>query len=127
MTLEQFEKLKARRDEIITVAMGKCWHDNKDGYYCTKCGAYLLDEDSVDIIPNPTYSTPEGWFTLYNWLTKEHPELWEMFTKWFYRERTSFLDVFGKDVLNFNDNLPDLFVEWLAETETGWWEEREKA
>src|SRR5574343_1210596 len=124
MTPEQLERLKERRNEIITVAMGRCWHISTDGYYCDKCGAYILDEDSVHTIPNPDYSTPEGWFKLYHWLTKEKPEWWIKFTDYYYADNTTLLNKWGDDVKIFIGNLPDLFVQWLAETETGWHEER---
>ena len=130
MTPEQLERLKARRDEIITVAMGRCWHISTDGYYCDKCGAYILDEDSINFTPRPDYSTPEGWFKLYNWLTKEKPEWWEDFYWWSWRYWIKLYNIEHINSENHNftvyliSNLSDLFVQWLAETETGWHEER---
>jgi len=120
MTPEQLKWLKEKQNEIITMAMGKCWHDSKDGYYCYKCGAYLLDEDSVHIISNPTYSTPDGWFVLYNWLTKENPEWWR---RLYYN--LPYRHYYHDTVQLLIDNLPYFFVQWLIETETGWWEECE--
>jgi len=122
MTKEQRERLKARRDEIITVAMGKCWHINTDGEYCNKCGKYVLDEDSLYILSYPEYSTPEGWFELYNWLTKKKPDDFEDFYNWFWYD----FDIGEQEhyIVHFVDNLPDLFVQWLVETETGWYNNR---
>ena len=97
MTPEQLKRLKEKQDEIITIAMGKCWHDSKDGRVA-----------------------------LYDWLTKEKPELFGKLEDWYLhtfaiKKSKSYFGYFIENI----ENLSGLFVQWLAETKTGWWEECE--
>ena len=105
--------IEERRDEIITVAMGKCWHHGYDR--CVYCGVPL---DGV----SPSYSfNTLAWFDLFNWLTKEKPEWWRKFFWWYYETVNKFTN--EEITENLVDHLSDLFVQWLIETETGMWEE----
>lgn len=121
LTTEIQAKLEERRDEIITVAMGKCWHDYKTvewGYLtCSKCKALFLGNHL-----SYNFNSP-GWFDLFNWLIKERREWWKLFYRW-----ADLLDVYKTFEMSethayINENLAQLFVEWLWVTEAGLWEE----
>lgn len=101
------EKLLARRDEIITVAMGRTYYPGGETY----------DFNNL------------GWFKLTKWL-KESPVMYDNFMRatfnaWVdehirdkYLRPTGFIDY-------YEPNLPQIFVEWLWTTNFGYWEECE--
>ena len=96
------EKLLARRNEIITVAMGRTYYP-EDGTY---------DFNNL------------GWFELHNWLTKEKSTWWIPLFEWIINDSQDLrISRFKASDFEFiTKNLPQLFVEWLWATKAEWME-----
>jgi hypothetical protein len=112
------------RDKLITMAMGKCWHKHWSAsgslYICESCGI----ESRTKFNPSYFFNAP-GWFSLFNWLTKEKRKWWIPFFEWVLNDAQD-LRISRFKAGDFGwlvENLPDLFVRWIIETETGMWEE----
>ena len=125
-------EIQSKRDEIIfkVIYPGKCWHkfplggDDENikipgfGWICLNCGR-KFNPQNYESLPSYNYGTP-GWFDLMKFLVREKPEWWEKFYKWAFIQLPFELDETYHNYLN--ENLPDLFLRWLVETETGMWE-----
>lgn len=65
--------MNTERDKFLTKAMGECWHECDWGQtICKHCGRTndprYFDFDQE----NRTFSTPDGFFKLWNWARSNH-------------------------------------------------------
>lgn len=79
----------SERDKYLTEAMGECWHEWKSHRRhmsglsthivkeCLKCDAVSYDEHKIC---NNNFSTPEGFFKLWNWAIEQ--EWWDNANKY---------------------------------------------
>lgn len=130
-------------DKLLTMLIGKCWHEPKSpktAYSnCIHCGIEMLhwpdpigwkprDEDENE--PNPSFSDPRHRDEFFTWLCRERGEMWFQFKHYAY---SAWIDDADSDELIswlfFSDpSRPrDLMAEWLRLDETikrFGWEER---
>lgn len=70
----------SERDKYLTEAIGECWHEHDFGTCpskCPKCGITNrhvdMGEDFHDIIyQGANFSTPDGFFKLWEWVQKQN-------------------------------------------------------
>ena len=113
------------RDEFLTEAMGKCWHneykhldptfeDRYDIYVCTNCNKASAYSPSL---PRYNFSTWNYFGILYEWARNQ--KWWNQFAgnnlgKWSFN---------GKKVFIYEDNInPDIFSNILYEWGLVWFE-----
>lgn len=81
-------------DKLLTLLMGKCWHDWKRTtasmspvliYKCGVCGKLAGPLGEPDELPvNPSFSDPHHRDEFFTWLCKERGEMWRYFQDWVY-------------------------------------------
>lgn len=64
--------MSTERDKYLTESLGECWHGisrtNNPRHTCTKCG---LKSDELYTFTFNNFSTPDGFFKLWNWAQEQ--------------------------------------------------------
>jgi hypothetical protein len=102
-------KSMSERDKFLTEQMGECWHKPEDKPHFARC----IYCDSVTY-ENTSFSTPDGFFKLWNWAQKQG---WYKSLKRFVLEKRSDMASYQiiPDHLIHPDRFADAAYKYLKE------------
>lgn len=73
--------MNTERDKFLTEAIGECWHKMHyadGGWHCFTCKTEGCEDNPYQVYhQNINFSTPDGFFKLWNWSQKQ--EWWDIF------------------------------------------------